>query len=157
MRNLVLFAATGAGSGYSPVAPGTAGSAVGLLLWAGVRGLPIGAYLAVVAAVTLVGVWSSGRAEKIFATKDDGRITIDEVAGMLLSLAWLPAGTPWLWAGGVGFLLFRLFDIIKPPPARAAEALGGGWGVMTDDLVAALYANACGQVLWRLLFPLVAG
>jgi phosphatidylglycerophosphatase A len=157
MRIFVLLVATGAGSGYSPVAPGTAGSLVGLALWLALRGLPDLAYLAGVVAVSLIGVWASARAEAIFARKDDGRITIDEVAGMLLTLAWLPAVvSPWL-AAGVGFLLFRLFDIVKPPPARAFESLPGGAGVMADDLVAGLYANLAGQVLWRVLPPGMLG
>lgn len=152
MRNLVLFAATGAGSGYSPVAPGTAGSAVGVLLYAALLPLPPAAFPIVLAGVTLLGTWAAARAEGIFGRKDDGRITIDEIAGMLLTLAFLPPQRP-LLAVGLGFLLFRLFDILKPPPARALEALPGGVGVMADDLVAGLYANVAGQVVWRLLLP----
>jgi phosphatidylglycerophosphatase A len=153
MRKLVLIAATGAGSGYSPVAPGTVGSAVGLAIWALARELSIPAYLALTAGVTLGGALVAHRAEAILGARDDGRITIDEVAGMLLSLAWLPATAPALFVGGTGFLLFRVFDVAKPPPALAAEQLPGGLGVMADDLVAAVYANACGQLLWRLLWP----
>jgi phosphatidylglycerophosphatase A len=147
MRIFILALATGGGSGYSPVAPGTAGSVVGLALWALVGGLGPLSYAAACAAVIGLGIWAAGRAEEIFGRHDDGRITIDEVAGMLLSVASLP------WrpeVAGVGFLLFRLFDIWKPFPARAAERLPGGLGVMADDLVAALYANLGGQVLWRL-------
>jgi phosphatidylglycerophosphatase A len=147
MRILILALATGAGSGYSPVASGTAGSVVGVALWVLVGGLPALPYAAVCAVVIALGVWAAGRAEEIFGGHDDGRITIDEVAGMLVSLASLP------WrpeVAGVGFLLFRLFDIWKPFPARAAERLPGGLGVMADDLVAGLYANIGGQLLWRL-------
>ncbi len=153
MRNLVLFVATGAGSGFVPLAPGTAGSVVGLIIWAAARGLPPPAYLALVGGVTLLGLWSAGRAEAIFERRDDGRITIDEVAGMLLALALLPPAASPLWVAGTGFALFRLFDIAKPPPARAAERLAGGVGVMADDLVAGLYANAVGQLVWRVLVP----
>jgi len=142
--------ATGAGSGYAPVAPGTVGSGVGLLLYLPLAGLGGGAYLLAVGGLSAVGVWASARAEGIFGKHDDRRITIDEVAGMLLSLAFLP---PRLDVALAGFLLFRLFDIAKPPPARAAESLPGGLGVMTDDLVAGLYANLVGQVLWRGLLP----
>ncbi len=156
MRKLVLFAATGAGSGYSPVAPGTAGSAVGLAIWAVSRELPVPAYLSLIAGFTAGGMWAAHHAEAIFGVRDDGRITIDEVAGMLVSLALLPTVASALLVGATGFLLFRLFDIAKPPPARRAEALPGGLGVMADDLVAALYANACGQVLWRVLWPELA-
>jgi phosphatidylglycerophosphatase A len=153
MRKLVLFAATGGGSGYLPVAPGTAGSAVGLALWSVARELPVPAYLALLAAVTAAGTWAAHRAEAIFGVKDDGRITIDEVAGMLLSLALVPTVASALLVGATGFVLFRIFDIAKPPPAHLGESLPGGLGVMADDLIAALYANACGQVLWRVLWP----
>jgi len=147
MRIFILALATGGGSGYSPVASGTAGSVVGLALWAALGGLGPAAYAAACAGVIGLGIWAAGRAEEIFGRHDDGRITIDEVAGMLVSLASLP------WrpeVAGVGFLLFRLFDIWKPFPARNAERLPGGLGVMADDLVAGLYANLGGQVLWRL-------
>jgi phosphatidylglycerophosphatase A len=151
MRNLVIFIATGAGSGYSPIASGTAGSAVGVALFAaltwglGMATLPL---LAVTVGVTLLGVWAAGRAEAIFGGKDDGHITIDEVAGQLISLLALPVRWEVML---VGFLLFRFFDIVKPPPARQLESLHGGVGVMGDDVFAGIYANLAGQVLWRTL------
>ena len=150
MRKLVLFVATGAGSGYSPIAPGTVGSGVGLLLYLPLAGLGGATYVAVVGGIAVLGVWAAGRAERLFGQHDDRRITIDEVAGMLLSLAFLPCR---LDVMVVAFLLFRVFDITKPPPARAAESLPGGLGVMTDDLVAGLYANVVGQLLWRVVLP----
>jgi len=140
MRILILALATGGGSGYSPVASGTAGSIVGLALWALVGGLGGLPYAGVCAAVIGVGIWAAGRAERIFGRHDDGRITIDEVAGMLLSLASLP------WrpeVAGVGFLLFRLFDIWKPFPVDWLDRhIKGGLGIMLDDIAAALYALA---------------
>jgi phosphatidylglycerophosphatase A len=156
MRIFVLAVATGAGSGYAPFASGTAGSLVGLALWwalwtTGVTASPA-LYALACAAVVAVGIWTAGRAEQIFERHDDGRITIDEVAGMLLSLAWLPARPELVGlVAGVGFALFRLFDIWKPFPARNAERLPGGLGVMADDLVAGAYANLGGQLVWRLL------
>jgi phosphatidylglycerophosphatase A len=158
MRKLVLFVATGAGSGYAPVAPGTMGSGVGLLLYVPLasfmpKGEPVlgGAlYLLAVGGVAVLGIWASGRAESIFERRDDGRITIDEIAGMLLALAFLPFRLDVVVAG---FLFFRLFDIWKPPPIRAAESLPGGLGVMADDLLAGLYANLIGQLLWRVVLP----
>ena len=149
MRIFILAIATGAGSGYSPMASGTVGSLVGLVLWWAIVGFGPLAYALAVLAVVVVGIWAADRAQSIFRRHDDGRITIDEVAGMLISLAWLPA-RPEVVA--VAFLLFRIFDIWKPPPARAAERLPGGFGVMTDDLVAGLYANLVGQVLWHVVF-----
>jgi phosphatidylglycerophosphatase A len=150
MRKIVLFVATGAGSGYSPIAPGTAGSAVGLLLYALLAGLPTAGYALAVAATAVVGVWAADRAERIFARKDDGRITVDEVAGMLVSLVALPVR---LDVAVSAFFLFRLFDIIKPPPIRTLERLEGGLGVVADDLAAGIYANVVGQILWRVVFP----
>lgn len=150
MRKLILVVATGAGSGYSPVAPGTVGSGVALLLYLPLVGLGAAGYLVAVAGVSALGVWASGEAERIFERRDDGRITIDEVAGMLLALALLPVR---LDVAVAGFLLFRLFDIWKPYPVRAVEVLPRGLGVMADDLVAGVYANLAGQILWRWLLP----
>ncbi len=149
MRILVLALATGAGSGYSPVASGTVGSAVGLLIWLALAGLPPAGYAAATLAVVLLGIWAAGRALRLFGTHDDGRITIDEIAGMLISLFWLPARPEVVLCA---FLLFRAFDVWKPQPAAAAERLPGGLGVMADDLVAGVYANVAGQLLWRVAF-----
>jgi phosphatidylglycerophosphatase A len=148
MRILVLAIATGAGSGYFPMASGTVGSLVGLAIWAALAGVaPLG-FAAAVVAITGLGIWAAGKASEHFKRHDDGRITIDEVAGMLVSLAWLPAR----WeVAAVAFLLFRVFDIWKPWPAGPAERLPGGVGVMADDLVAGAYANLGGQLVWRLL------
>src|SRR5262245_41973383 len=106
MRIFVLALATGGGSGYAPIASGTAGSAVGLALWFALCRLSPSGYVLAVAAVVALGIWAADRAERILGNHDDGRITIDEIAGMLLSLAWLPARPE---VAGVGFLLFRLF------------------------------------------------
>ena len=142
-RAFSLGLATAGGAGFAPIAPGTFGSVVGvglfvlLVPWGG-----LGLALAI-ALVFAVGCWASDQAERHFGTKDDGRIVIDEVAGQLLTLAPLHAGTlaagagpsaPWLLAG---FALFRLFDIWKPGPVRWAERrFSGGVGVMADDMVA---------------------
>jgi phosphatidylglycerophosphatase A len=150
MRKLILFAATGAGSGYAPLASGTVGSVVGIGLYLLLAPLPPLAYLAATGALTLAGFWLADRAEAIFGRKDDGRITIDEVAGMLVALALLPPGVETVV---LAFLLFRLFDIVKPPPAYQLQAVPGGAGVMLDDLVAGLYANLVSQLVWRVWFP----
>jgi phosphatidylglycerophosphatase A len=156
MRKLVLAFASGAGTGYAPIAPGTAGSALAAGLWLlAVPGLGISTagWLAVVALVTGLGIWAAGEAEKLWGTHDDGRITIDEVAGQWLALLFVPVDpadpVQALWVAVSGFLLFRLFDIWKPPPVRRFESLPGGVGVVADDLMAGLYANLCLQVLWR--------
>ena len=145
----MLAVATMGPCGHAPAAPGTFGSAAGLLLFWGVRASGSAAVeAAVLIAVTAIGVAAATRAESVSGRRDPGLIVIDETAGMLLTLAAVPVG---LGGAAVGFLAFRLFDIVKPFPARQAERLPGGWGVMADDLVAGLYA----QALLRLLLWLV--
>ncbi|MCE2541870.1 MAG: phosphatidylglycerophosphatase A [Acidobacteria bacterium] len=135
--------------GYVPFAPGTAGSLVGLVCYGLVR-LVGGDWtqLGLLVAVVVAGVWSSAAAERHFGRTDPGAIVIDEVAGMLLTLLWLPV----TWAGVIAaFVLFRLFDIVKPFPVRRTERLGGGWGVMADDLAAGVYAHVALLLLaWAL-------
>jgi phosphatidylglycerophosphatase A len=154
--NPILLVATGGGSGYLPRAPGTAGAVVGLGLYAvlvqlcAALPLPLDATLAALAlAVSAAGVWASEHAQRLFGQADDPRITVDEVAGMLTALLFLP---PRLEVALFGFLAFRVLDIVKPWPVNRAEALPGGLGVMADDLVAGVGANLGGQLLWRLLW-----
>lgn len=145
MRRLALLFATAGGVGLAPVAPGTWGSAVGvgLLLLVRLAGDPVVEAL-LLAAVLAVGVWSASATERHYGRSDPGAIVIDEVAGMLITLLWIPVS----WIGILaGFLAFRVFDIAKPYPAGAAERLSAGWGVMADDVVAGLYACATVHVL----------
>ena len=132
-----LAVATACGVGYAPFAPGTFGSAAGLLLWAA---LPASPHISALAIVVLfvAGSWSGSVAERHFRTSDPGPVVVDEVMGMLITLFMNPTG--WIGAG-VGFLLFRIFDIVKPYPANRLERLPGGLGVMADDAMAAVYAN----------------
>ena len=137
MTRLALAFATACGVGYVPLAPGTFGSAVGLLLW---WALPASPHVQGAAIVTLfaVGSWSGNVAERHFGRTDPGQVVIDEVMGMLITLFLIPVG----WRGALaGFLLFRVADVIKPYPANRLEALHGGIGVMADDAMAAVYAN----------------
>jgi phosphatidylglycerophosphatase A len=123
------------GAGYAPVASGTVGSFVTVVaIWL----LPLTQLLIAVALVVviLVGIWAGSRVERVLGKKDPGVIVIDEVAGMLLSVILLPRTIPVLITA---FLLFRLFDIWKPFPARESQALTGGVGVMVDDLIAGFY------------------
>jgi len=139
----VLIIATGLGSGYSPFAPGTAGSLVALpFIWLLYGGTPW-VYALVTLVVFAVGTWAAGVAEEVFNAKDSSMITVDEVAGMMVAMFLVPV-TPAMMAGG--FVLFRLFDIFKPFPAGAVDKrVGGGLGVMLDDVVAGVYANLCLQ------------
>ncbi|HEY3190602.1 MAG TPA: phosphatidylglycerophosphatase A [Solirubrobacteraceae bacterium] len=130
--------ATVFGVGYAPVAPGTVGSAVAaLVLWI-VPFSRVGLAVFLVT-VVVVGTWAADVAERRLGGKDPGAIVIDEVAGMTVSVALLPL-TPAVLLGG--FVLFRIFDVVKPPPAQASQRLGGGVGVMIDDLIAGVYALA---------------
>ena len=148
--------ATAGGAGYAPVAPGTFGSAVGVLLYLLLADL--GAFLFGVTLLGLgfLGIWASDEAERAFQRKDDGRIVIDEVVGQLLTLAPLVALLPpagrraplWLLAC---FLLFRLLDIWKPGPIAWAErSFSGGGGVMMDDVFAGILGCliVCAVLLW---------
>ncbi len=146
MRVLGLLIATVGGVGYAPIAPGTAGSLVGLVVLFGVRlvGDPV-FELSTLLAVVLVGTWAAGVGERVAGREDPGLVVVDEVAGMLLTMLWIPL--TWL-TGIIGFLAFRVFDIIKPFPAGRAERLPGGVGIMADDLVAGVYA----WLVVRLLF-----
>jgi phosphatidylglycerophosphatase A len=118
------------------VASGTVGSAVALVLLWLIPFTPM-ALVWTTLAVTLLGIWSGGRVERAVGQKDPGIIVIDEVAGMALSVLFLPRTIPVLL---VAFFLFRLFDVWKPFPARESQALTGGLGVMVDDLIAGGYA-----------------
>jgi len=129
--------ATALGVGYVPFAPGTFGSAVGLLLWFVLPSSPI-AQAAAIVVVCVVGSWSGSVAERYFGRVDPGHVVVDEVAGMLVTLFLVPVG----WIGAIaGFLLFRISDIIKPYPANRLERLPGGIGIMADDVMAGVYAN----------------
>jgi phosphatidylglycerophosphatase A len=138
-RGAAVFLATGAYVGFSPIAPGTAGSALAILIDRGLRLTESNiAYGLAIAFFSVAGVMASNVAEKHFAKKDPSHVVVDEIAGMLLTLFLIPVS----WIGLlVGFLLFRLFDIIKPFPCRRAESLEGGMGIMADDLIAGVYAN----------------
>jgi phosphatidylglycerophosphatase A len=144
----VLAIATAGGAGYAPVAPGTFGSAVGVLVFALLAPAGAGPLLLATAVLLGLGIWASDQAEGIFERKDDGRIVIDEVVGQLLALAPLAAMAPAVAPRHplllvAGFLCFRLFDIWKPGPVRYAErSFPGGLGVMLDDVVAGLFAAA---------------
>lgn len=131
-------------AGHFSIAPGTAGSAVGVAIVAILQRLPLQhlAYWegAVAIAVFAVGVWSAGQAEKFYGMTDPGPVVIDEVAGQMAVFLFNPPAS-WL-ALGVGFIFFRIFDVLKPFPARRAERLPRGWGIMTDDLVAGAYGAA---------------
>lgn len=159
---LALVIAT-CGVGYLPLAPGTWGSLVGIGVYALVRGIAMKLFfgaaagrnlnllhiyygvvafeLAVVLMITLVGIWAASHTEKLSGRKDPSKVVIDEVAGQFIALMPVPfmVGAAW-WSTILAFVLFRIFDIVKPYPARKLESLHGGLGIMLDDVVAGVYA-----------------
>jgi len=165
---LALALAT-CGVGLVPLAPGTWGAGLGVGLYLAVvwlaeaafaRGGPRGLQasppsfqallttllLVVVFAVSIAGMWAATRAEKLLGKKDPGAVVVDEVAGQLVALLFVPRGTGW-WAVAAAFVAFRVFDIWKPYPVRRLERLGGGLGIMADDLLAGFYAAAVTSLL----------
>jgi phosphatidylglycerophosphatase A len=139
MHRVGLFIATCGYLGYVPVAPGTFGSAAGLAVFFLVRST--GSPMAEVAAIVVlfaIGIWSGTVAEHHFGGVDPAPIVLDEVVGMLITLAFIPVGVT---GAIVGFLVFRVLDVLKPWPAARFERLPGGLGVMADDGMAAIYGN----------------
>jgi phosphatidylglycerophosphatase A len=139
MRRLALFISTFGYVGYAPVAPGTFGSAAGLAVFYAVRSTGSTVVeLATIAVLFVVGIWAGTVAEHHFGGVDPGPIVLDEVVGMLITLCLMPVNA----AGAlVGFVVFRLLDVVKPFPSARFEKLPGGLGVMADDGMAAIYGN----------------
>ncbi len=138
MTDPVHILAFGFGTGLAPIAPGTVGSLLGVLLAWLTRDMGLTTELGVAAALFVAGIWICGESARRLGIHDHGGIVWDEICGMYLTLLVAPATiSAWI----LGFLLFRAFDIVKPWPIRDLDhRLGGGLGIMLDDLVAALYA-----------------
>ena len=146
-ERLIKFLATGFGAGYSPVAPGTAGSVVGIGFWWALNQQHL-VWLRAVLMVLAVGfaIWCAGEASDILHHPDPPSVVIDEIVAMPLVLIGL--GKTW-WHVVLGFGMFRLFDVWKPTPVREAQDFSGGIGIVLDDLLAAAYAClAAHSVLW---------
>lgn len=143
-RGLAIWIATSGGVGFFPIWPGTVGATVGLAAVAGLQHLPLNrpgpsAVLALATTgIFALGVWAAGRAESYFERTDPGPVVIDEVVGQMATFLARPHASWKLLL--LGFALFRLFDVVKPFPAGRAEHLPGGWGIMTDDVVAGIYS-----------------
>jgi phosphatidylglycerophosphatase A len=150
MHRVGLFIATCGYLGYVPVAPGTFGSAAGLAVFFLVRST--GSTMVEVAAIAVlfaIGIWSGTVAEHHFGGIDPAPVVMDEVVGMLITLAFIPVSVT---GAIVGFLVFRVLDVFKPWPSARFERLPGGLGVMADDGMAAIYGNLIMQGMMR-LFP----
>ncbi len=159
LRDYLALAVATCGVGLIPLAPGTWGSLVGVVLYLGLRASSVRLHatartegwpvppaavllntlaLLLIVGLALAGVWAATRCEKMLMRKDPGMVVIDEVVGQLLAYAFVPFGGRWTIL--VGFLAFRVFDIWKPYPIRRLEALESGLGIMADDVLAGLYA-----------------
>ena len=139
MKRLALFIATCGYLGYAPLAPGTVGSAAGVALFYAIRATgSVTLEIAAILILLIAGIWSATIAEEHLGGLDPGPVVIDEVVGMLITLALLPVNATGVI---VAFVVFRILDVIKPWPAGRFEALPGGLGVMADDTMAAVYGN----------------
>lgn len=137
--------ATGLYVGYAPVAPGTAGSVLGVLLYWLIPKSESLYFAIVILLLFFVGTWAASYVEKTTKIKDNQVIVIDEIVGVLITLFCFDKNLKWL---AIGCILFRLFDIVKPYPANVVERLPSGWGVMADDVVAGIYSAICLRLLF---------
>lgn len=140
-----VIISTGFGSGFFPGAPGTFAGVIALLIWYGLY-LHLSSYVLVltalflIAATTLIGVWTSNVMEKYWG-EDPRAVVIDEYVGTWIPLLVAPSGEHTIWVAIIGFVLFRLIDIFKPLGCRWIDQnIKGGWGVMLDDVLAGFYA-----------------
>jgi len=174
----VALAIATCGVGYFPIAPGTMGSLVGVLIFVKLQPAVFEFYQAyfwhrggdddawrlfglslfwtsvlmiLVIALTMIGIWAASRAERLFGKKDPKQVVIDEVVGQLVTFVFVFHSIG-LIGVIIGFVLFRAFDIIKPYPIRRVEALQGGLGIVGDDIVAGLYAGTVLLVILTLNF-----
>ncbi len=138
VRHLVIFFSTGFYSGYCPVAPGTAGTVVAVPLYLAMSRLPAPSYGITVVAFLFMSWWFSRAAEEVFVKRDSSRIVIDEIAGFLVTMGFVPPMPVHVF---FGFVLFRFFDILKPFPIKRLERVRNGYGVVADDVMAGIYSN----------------
>jgi phosphatidylglycerophosphatase A len=151
MRTFVTFLATGAYLGYAPLAPGTFGSVLGLILSLLITPVWVhspSAFLMLFGVLFVGACFVAGFAEKLHGEHDASIIVIDEIFGMIAAMCFNPITWVVLLAA---FALFRVFDIVKPWPAHRFDRMNGGAGVMLDDLVAGIYANLVLQIVRRLI------
>lgn len=147
LRSPLGWLATGFGAGLSPVAPGTAGTLVGLLLFWPMTALSHTVQAGLIVVVSLVGVWGASLVARHEGRKDPGLAVVDEIVGMWIALFCVPWSLTTVVAA---FFLFRAMDVVKPFPARQFESLPRGWGIVADDVMAGIYANLVLQLILRL-------
>lgn len=141
----IRLLAFGFGAGLSPVAPGTVGTLVALPLYLLLQGLPIPVYTALTFVLAIAGFWICGTAASELGVHDHPGIVWDEIVGYLITMLAAPKGWPWVIAG---FVLFRIFDVVKPWPCGWFDRnVSGGVGIMLDDIVAGIYGLLCLQLV----------
>lgn len=144
-RNPIHFLAFGLGSGAAPKAPGTFGTAMGVLIYVLLPTMPLLIYSLFLVVTFVFGIWVCGKTSADLKVHDHGGIVWDEFVGYWITMFMAPAG--WLWIV-IGFVLFRIFDIVKPWPIKwADEKVEGGLGIMLDDVLAGIMAGLCLQAL----------
>lgn len=144
-KNPLHWAAVGFGSGLSPKAPGTMGTVAAIPLWYGLSFLPSWAYIAMLFITFIIGIKICDAATDAIGVQDHGAIVWDEFVGYWLTMLFVPVSWTWMF---IGFVLFRIFDILKPWPIRYFDRhVHGGLGIMLDDVIAGLFALACMQGL----------
>ena len=148
MNYLILLFATGFGVGFSPIVPGTMGTLVAIPIYFFLSSISTPLYELTLATFFFFSSWIAGQAERYWGKKDDQRIVIDEIMGFLVTMLWISKTTLFIVAG---FILFRLFDILKPSPIRRLERVKSGFGVVLDDVLAGVYANIVLQIVNRAL------
>ncbi len=148
MNRLILLLASGFGTGFSPVVPGTMGTLLAIPFCFFLSFIPFPIYELTIVAFFFLSCWISESAQNYWGKKDDRRIVIDEIMGFFVTMMWVPRTTGFFV---MAFFLFRFFDIIKPPPLRRLERLNGGFGVVLDDVGAGVYANVVLQVIRLIL------
>jgi phosphatidylglycerophosphatase A len=144
MISFILLLATGLGAGYSPIVPGTMGTLLAIPVCLLLSCIPSPVYEWTIIAFFFLASWVSDKAQSHWGKKDDQRIVIDEIMGFFTAMMWLPKTALFVT---LGFVLFRLFDIVKPPPVRRLEQVRGGYGVVLDDVMAGVYANIVLQII----------
>lgn len=145
---IAIALATWFGCGLLPVAPGTFGTIAAVPLVLGLRNLGVWHNASALVIITGISIWAAGRYQELSGQDDPPKVVIDEVAGFSLTMFLLPPSWPIL---GLGFILFRFFDILKPYPIRRLEKLTGGFGIVTDDLLAGLYSQLSIRIILVLL------
>jgi len=153
------------GAGKSPIAPGTVGSLAAAILLALLQlqfRTPLSFTVVLLTVMILAGIGSvvlAPWAITHYGRKDPGAFVLDEVAGVALTMLFLPVlhGRQELWVVATAFLAFRIFDVSKPPPCHQLEKLPAGWGILMDDLMAAVYANVLAQIVTRFFLTSLLG